>query len=40
MQPVDAHEYGNGTCLFTRDGEAACVSGRSVAHCIMRHWSA
>jgi malonate-semialdehyde dehydrogenase (acetylating)/methylmalonate-semialdehyde dehydrogenase len=23
MQLVDDHEYGNGTCLFTRDGEAA-----------------
>jgi len=23
MALVDAHEYGNGTCLFTRDGEAA-----------------
>ena len=23
MDLVDAHEYGNGTCLFTRDGEAA-----------------
>jgi malonate-semialdehyde dehydrogenase (acetylating)/methylmalonate-semialdehyde dehydrogenase len=21
--PIDAHEYGNGTCIFTRDGEAA-----------------
>ncbi len=23
MQLIDAHEYGNGTCVFTRDGEAA-----------------
>ncbi|MEM9303951.1 MAG: CoA-acylating methylmalonate-semialdehyde dehydrogenase [Pseudomonadota bacterium] len=23
MQLVDEHEYGNGTCIFTRDGEAA-----------------
>ena len=23
MQMIDAHEYGNGTCIFTRDGEAA-----------------
>lgn len=23
MDMVDAHEYGNGTCIFTRDGEAA-----------------
>ncbi|WP_308367939.1 MULTISPECIES: CoA-acylating methylmalonate-semialdehyde dehydrogenase [unclassified Microbulbifer] len=23
MEIVDAHEYGNGTCIFTRDGEAA-----------------
>ncbi|HEY8074857.1 MAG TPA: CoA-acylating methylmalonate-semialdehyde dehydrogenase, partial [Labilithrix sp.] len=23
MKLVDAHEYGNGTCIFTRDGEAA-----------------
>jgi malonate-semialdehyde dehydrogenase (acetylating)/methylmalonate-semialdehyde dehydrogenase len=23
MELIDAHEYGNGTCLFTRDGEAA-----------------
>ncbi|MDJ0698981.1 MAG: CoA-acylating methylmalonate-semialdehyde dehydrogenase [Woeseiaceae bacterium] len=23
MQLVDDHEYGNGTCIFTRDGEAA-----------------
>ncbi|MBB3060865.1 CoA-acylating methylmalonate-semialdehyde dehydrogenase [Microbulbifer rhizosphaerae] len=23
MDIVDAHEYGNGTCIFTRDGEAA-----------------
>ena len=23
MQLIDAHQYGNGTCLFTRDGEAA-----------------
>ncbi|MEM7084148.1 MAG: CoA-acylating methylmalonate-semialdehyde dehydrogenase [Pseudomonadota bacterium] len=23
MSMIDAHEYGNGTCLFTRDGEAA-----------------
>lgn len=23
MQIVDNHEYGNGTCIFTRDGEAA-----------------
>ncbi len=23
MRLVDAHEYGNGTCIFTRDGEAA-----------------
>ncbi|MFP6682767.1 MAG: CoA-acylating methylmalonate-semialdehyde dehydrogenase [Gammaproteobacteria bacterium] len=23
MQLVDNHEYGNGTCIFTRDGEAA-----------------
>ena len=24
MALIDAHEYGNGTCLFTCDGEAAC----------------
>ena len=23
MQMIDGHEYGNGTCIFTRDGEAA-----------------
>jgi malonate-semialdehyde dehydrogenase (acetylating)/methylmalonate-semialdehyde dehydrogenase len=23
IELIDAHEYGNGTCLFTRDGEAA-----------------
>jgi len=23
MQLIDQHEYGNGTCIFTRDGEAA-----------------
>ncbi len=23
MDLIDAHEYGNGACLFTRDGEAA-----------------
>ena len=23
MQLIDSHEYGNGTCIFTRDGEAA-----------------
>ena len=23
MQLIDNHEYGNGTCIFTRDGEAA-----------------
>jgi malonate-semialdehyde dehydrogenase (acetylating) / methylmalonate-semialdehyde dehydrogenase len=23
MQLIDTHEYGNGTCIFTRDGEAA-----------------
>jgi malonate-semialdehyde dehydrogenase (acetylating)/methylmalonate-semialdehyde dehydrogenase len=23
MQMIDEHEYGNGTCIFTRDGEAA-----------------
>jgi len=23
MKLIDAHEYGNGTCIFTRDGEAA-----------------
>ena len=23
MSLIDAHEYGNGTCIFTRDGEAA-----------------
>jgi malonate-semialdehyde dehydrogenase (acetylating)/methylmalonate-semialdehyde dehydrogenase len=23
MALIDAHEFGNGTCLFTRDGEAA-----------------
>ena len=23
MTLIDAHEYGNGTCIFTRDGEAA-----------------
>jgi malonate-semialdehyde dehydrogenase (acetylating)/methylmalonate-semialdehyde dehydrogenase len=23
MNMIDAHEYGNGTCIFTRDGEAA-----------------
>ena len=23
MDLVDGHEYGNGTCIFTRDGEAA-----------------
>ncbi|MBP6006438.1 MAG: CoA-acylating methylmalonate-semialdehyde dehydrogenase [Rhodoferax sp.] len=23
MDMIDAHEYGNGTCIFTRDGEAA-----------------
>ena len=23
MALINAHEYGNGTCIFTRDGEAA-----------------
>ena len=23
MDMIDAHEYGNGTCIYTRDGEAA-----------------
>jgi len=23
MRLIDSHEYGNGTCIFTRDGEAA-----------------
>jgi len=23
MELIDGHEYGNGTCIFTRDGEAA-----------------
>lgn len=23
MALIDAHEYGNGTCIFTRDGAAA-----------------
>jgi len=23
MQLIDDHEYGNGTCIYTRDGEAA-----------------
>ena len=23
MQLINDHEYGNGTCIFTRDGEAA-----------------
>ena len=23
MDLIDAHQYGNGTCIFTRDGEAA-----------------
>ena len=23
MDLIDNHEYGNGTCIFTRDGEAA-----------------
>ena len=23
MKLIDEHEFGNGTCLFTRDGEAA-----------------
>ena len=23
MKLTDEHEFGNGTCLFTRDGEAA-----------------
>ena len=26
MALIDAHEYGNGTCIFTRDGEAARTS--------------
>ena len=26
MDLIDAHEYGNGTCIFTRDGEAARYS--------------
>jgi len=27
MDLIDDHEYGNGTCIFTRDGEAArCFS--------------
>jgi malonate-semialdehyde dehydrogenase (acetylating)/methylmalonate-semialdehyde dehydrogenase len=24
MQLINDHEYGNGTCIFTRDGEPAC----------------
>jgi hypothetical protein len=30
MQLINDHEYGNGTCIFTRDGEAArCSATRS-----------
>ena len=30
MALIDAHEYGNGTCLFTRDGEAARYFGDNI----------
>ena len=32
MQLVNSHEYGNGSCIFTRDGEAAryFASGESL----------
>jgi malonate-semialdehyde dehydrogenase (acetylating)/methylmalonate-semialdehyde dehydrogenase len=30
MAMIDAHEYGNGTCLFTRDGEAARFFGDNI----------
>lgn len=30
MALIDAHEYGNGTCLFTRDGKAARRRGVKV----------
>jgi len=30
MAMIDDHEYGNGTCLFTRDGEAARFFGDNI----------
>ena len=27
---IDAHEFGNGTCVFTRDGAVAATSADSV----------
>jgi malonate-semialdehyde dehydrogenase (acetylating)/methylmalonate-semialdehyde dehydrogenase len=30
MELTDAHEYGNGTCIFTRDGEAARYFGDNI----------
>jgi malonate-semialdehyde dehydrogenase (acetylating)/methylmalonate-semialdehyde dehydrogenase len=30
MDLIDAHEYGNGTCIFTRDGEAARWFGDNI----------
>ena len=30
MALVDSHEYGNGTCIFTRDGEAARYFSRGI----------
>lgn len=30
MDLIDSHEYGNGTCLFTRDGEAARYFGDNI----------
>jgi malonate-semialdehyde dehydrogenase (acetylating)/methylmalonate-semialdehyde dehydrogenase len=30
MDLIDAHEYGNGTCIFTRDGEAARYFGDAI----------
>lgn len=30
MDIINAHEYGNGTCIFTRDGEAARYFGDNI----------
>lgn len=30
IELINAHEYGNGTCIFTRDGEAARLFGNEV----------
>jgi malonate-semialdehyde dehydrogenase (acetylating)/methylmalonate-semialdehyde dehydrogenase len=37
MQLIDDHEYGNGTCIFTRDGEAARYFADNITAMARRH---